>query len=140
MPNFSPESNSNSLEPPHFPTFQDLVEADTEVVPPKEKGLFETLIGDPRVLHEDLLRSPEKYDENLLPLLQRLVVNHSEISALDKSERDLLNRAVYDFNRVIEASSPKAAPPPSPRVKPREPESQPDGPLEVEGLKPYWWL
>lgn len=137
----SPESSSSSSGPVRFPTFQDLVLADQAPAPRKQhdKGLFKTLIGNPAVLHQDLLRSPAKYDERLLPLLQRLLVDPAELDRLSPNENELLNLAVYDYNRDL--PSPRPVPPPSvTKQAEHAPESQPDEPLEIDGLKPYWWL
>lgn len=140
LPGFSPEKNSLYLEPTRFPTLHELSQAQPEPLPKREKGLFETLIQNPAVLHQDLISHPTKYDESLLPLLQRLLVEPSLLGRLNGAERELLDLAVHDYTRAAPKSKSPPPPPQTSKQEPHEPEYQLDEPLELDGLKPYWWL
>lgn len=125
-----------------LPSFVELVERDTQPKPTKrERGLFESLIGNPNVLYDDYLRSPQKYDERLHPLLVKLL-QQTERSSLSSQDEDLLNQAVHDFLKK-EPPAKKEEP-----VTPKQQYQQESQPKEYQheevfdenGLRPYWWV
>ena len=71
----------------------------TEVRSPT--GLFEELLGEPRVLLHDYLERPEAYDYALMPVLTALL-SGKKPSELSQEERELLN-----LSTVIYAEGPK---------------------------------
>lgn len=127
---------------PRFPRFSALVSM-SEKQPPaaaKRGGLFLGLLKDPHALLQDLLESPNKYEEGVSTLLQDLVAGRRRLDELTDQEMLLLDRATVDFaqparhNRVI-------PPPhsPAPVAQRQEPVVEEAMPL-IEGMQPYWWL
>lgn len=134
---------------PTFPTFTALATVADRPPDVGRKGLFLELVGDPRILLQDLLDSPAKYEEGVSSLLQDLVSGRRKFESLLQSESEQLDRATIDFTHP-ERRQEVAAPPkvinhpvehdgsyeteegdsryPSPQVP------------ELNGLEPYWWL
>ena len=102
------------------------------------RGLFSSLVGDPAVLLDDLLRDPKKYEPGVETLLQELLSGQKMLANLDMDDRSMLDRATLDLNRssspeqkptsVKEASVPLEPP------KTEEPEE-----LDLTELEPYWF-
>lgn len=65
--------------------------------PERRKGLFESLIADPRVLFHGLLDSPESYESGVSELLQNLVSGQKKREDLTGEELQLLDRATVEF-------------------------------------------
>ena len=85
-------------QPPKFPTLYQLAGAQrTELVPQRNEGLFQQLIGEPLVLFQSLLDDPELYEPGVSELLQDLINKRRELAALSHEEQELLNRAAIDF-------------------------------------------
>jgi hypothetical protein len=91
--------SSLTPQPPVFPKLHELLGDATPAVParPPER-LFNALVGDPAVLWQDLLRHPERYENGLAELTQRLISGSANISTLSAQESALLDRAVLDLN------------------------------------------
>lgn len=112
---------------------------DTVERPEPKTDLFGTLIGDPRVLFQDVLDRPEDYEEGLAELLIELLDGKTKPEELDPVKRDMLNRSVLDF-----AQPPR---PKQPAVRQQVPEVlqgaedeeyyEPDLPSEPQ---PFWWV
>jgi hypothetical protein len=95
--------------PPHFPTFEELVEQDLlqQTTPaPKRKllDLFDGILGDLSLLLTDFQEHPEKYGEEVHDLLEQLTRGSKSLEQLSASDRRLLNYAVFDF---MQDSGPK---------------------------------
>lgn len=138
------------LLPHRFPTSSELVGRVAQGgSAPQPARLFETLVGDPNVLLQSLLRCPAKYESGVAELLQKLTSGSSKLSTLSGDELDLLDRAVIDFNRPdIPPKSRAVVPPKALRPLLEEPEQEEEGyethedgdpqPKTAE-LPPYWW-
>jgi hypothetical protein len=74
----------------------------------RPKGMFEGLLGDLSVLHEDLVRHPEKYEAEVRALIIRRVgEGRTGTEYLSPQELELLDRATLDF---AQTARPKQAP------------------------------
>jgi hypothetical protein len=88
------------LAPPRFPTFRELVrENQIEQLQPRkpDPGLFETLLGDPAVLHALWIDDPDAFNPKVGPLLLDLVTGRKSLSSLSPEEMLLLNEATIEF-------------------------------------------
>lgn len=130
--------------PPRFPTLFELAGAvDTVERPEPKTDLFGNLIGDPRVLFQDVLDRPEDYEEGLAELLIELLDGRTKPEELDPTRRDMLNRSVLDF---AQPPRPKQQ---QPVVRQQAPEAmqmaedeyeeyyEPELPSEPQ---PFWWV
>jgi hypothetical protein len=142
------------LVPPRFPTWSELVATPlgSPASSPPPQGLFDSFVGDPAVLFEDLLRSPEKYEPGVQELLMELLGGR-QLSALSKDERALLDRATLDWNRKTSSPPPPASPATSsetekqktssddsePSKREVDPEAVPEGTLRDEEMIPFWF-
>lgn len=125
---------------PTFPAFTALVTlADSSPVKkPRSDSLFLNLIQDPKVLLQDLLASPHKYEEGVSELVQDLSSGRRDVKDLERQEMDLLDRATIDYSH---AEKPRKVIPPPVRAKAEKPTPEPRPPsLSPDGLEPYWWL
>lgn len=140
------------LTPPRFPTLSEL--AQTPSASPASSntsGLFCSLVNQPELMLDDLLRHPEKYEEreSVSAILHTLLSGRQSLKDLPKEEMEVLDRATLDLNRSSSAK-PEALKPKAPkpivkkaesRVKP-EPEPKEDSPPEDlspnEELIPDW--
>lgn len=133
---------SLALLAPTFPTFSALSHASEK--PPAEHrrdGLFNSMLKDPQVLLQDLLASPQKYEDGVATLVQDLVGGRRKLEEISPSEMELLDRATIDFTQP--ARQQKLVVPPLTRKKTTRgrsgyPRSQKAPSLN--GLEPYWWL
>lgn len=78
---------------------------------PRGNGLFETLLGDPLVLYQEVLEDPNRFEDGVVELVQQLVSGATSLDALTSMEKDLLDRAVLDWSRPRHSS-------PGPGAKP----------------------
>jgi len=133
---------SLALLAPTFPTFTAL--AATSELPqakPKRCGLFSELLRDPKVLLQDLLANPEKYEDGVASLVQELVASNRNLDDLNLDETELLDRATLDFSQPSRRREVDPAPAPvqktaSPNVEYNTSRAAP----ELDGVEPYWWL
>jgi hypothetical protein len=97
-----------------------MLELVTELVEPSKperaKGLFESLIADPRVLFHGLLESPENYESGVSELLQNLVSGRQKRGELTPMELELLDRATVEFASA-KRPKPHGGPPPLKQVE-----------------------
>jgi hypothetical protein len=63
----------------------------------RRSGLFETLLGDPRVLYQEMLEDPSRFDAEVTELVLRLVAGATNLESLTSEEREVLDRAVLDW-------------------------------------------
>lgn len=77
--------------------------------------MFESMIGDPRVLYYALLDKPDAFEEGLSDVVQKLVAGTKKFDSLTREELAMLDRAVFDF---VEDKRPRA--PKEEGVKPDE--------------------
>jgi hypothetical protein len=70
----------------------------------RRSGLFETLLGDPRVLYQEVLEDPSRFEPEAMDLIQRLVAGAVSLDALTSTEREMLDRAVLDWSRPRHSS------------------------------------
>lgn len=129
--------------PVRFPTLEELATPSIAdgYVSSNMPGLFSSLVGDPNVLLDDLLRSPEKYETGVDILLQELASGSKSLSSLKLDEQELLDRATLDLSR---SSSKKPEPPSRPKMKSVDPVDPPPQPIDLkelvaEGLDPFWF-
>lgn len=147
------------LVPPRFPTWSEVTRASPatpEPSPPSQQGLFVSLVGDPHVLFEDLLRSPEKYEPEVEGLLLELITGRRRLQDLPRSEREILDRATLDYNRKSSSSPPSPSPTTSSETekqktssddserptKESEPEPEREIPSDLipdEAMIPFWF-
>lgn len=80
---------------------------------PRGSGLFETLLGDPRALYQEVLEDPNRFEEGVIELSQQLVSGATSLDALTSMEKDLLDRAVLDWSRPRHSSPGPSAQPSS---------------------------
>ena len=114
----------------------------------RPSGLFSALVQDPRILYEDLLREPSKYNQELLPLLTKLLSGSADVNSVSAAEKRLLDEAVHDLvkkpsSNVLPAQSKSSTQSrqKKPEQKTEEPEEQlHEEPVDANGLRPYWWL
>lgn len=98
------------LVPPRFPTLSELTSPSTVSPVPSPQGLFVSLVGDPNVLFDDWLRSPEKYEPEVEGLLMELISGRRRLEDLAQWERETLDRATLDYNRKTSSSPPSSSP------------------------------
>lgn len=105
----------------------------------RRRGLFESLIGDPRVLFYDLLDEPDSYESGTAELLQELI-NGKKIDELTPEQIALLDRAVlvHASTKIPRKSKPKT-PDSALRMVSGEDEEE-SGPTFVMPTGPtFWW-
>lgn len=120
---------SLGISPPRFPSFQEMVEADlaaqgTPAARPKQ-GLFEQLLGDPRVLYDAWLARPDDFDPRLGEILMALLMGQSNLQTLLPGDLALLDAATLDFAQNRPRKAPAPPPPPKPRPE-LEDDQEPD--------------
>jgi hypothetical protein len=93
------------------------------------RGLFESLIADPRVLFHGLLEDPESYEDGVSELLQNLVSGRAKREELTPQELQLLDRATLEF---ASAKRPKPPGGPPARAPQQQQQSKVTPPEEVE--------
>lgn len=99
------------LVPPRFPTLSELTSPPpASPAPSSVSGLFASLIGDPTVIFDDLLRNPEKYEPRVQGLLLDLMSGRRRLAELPTEEREILDRATLDWNRKTSSSPPSPSP------------------------------
>ena len=134
--------------PPTFPAFSQLVQEDARnqiaAGGTKPTGLFAELLGDPQALLQDLISDPDKYEDGVYSLLLPLVSGQRKLEELAPEERQLLDRAVIDFNQAErpQLKSKPEAPAPPPKKEPRERgiEYREPSPFPTGAPDAYWWL
>lgn len=115
--------------------------------PAHPQGLFDGLLqGHIEILADDVTSSPDKYNQQVLPLVHDLLQGHKALSAITDKERELLDRATLDFASYVPPKRPSTAPPPPParrRARDSEESGTPivgiDVPSEAE-VPAFWWL
>ena len=136
---------SLALLAPTFPTFTALATLQEDQQTPRPSGLYVSLLDDPKVLLQDLLSNPAKYEPGVAELLQDLVAGRREHGALSTQQSELLDRAVIDFtqpNRRREVVPPPVVKPkPAPKVSEPLVEAPEPTPAPIlSGMEPFWWL
>jgi len=133
---------SLALLAPTFPSFTALVSmSDLPQKGPQRDGLFGALLRDPRVLLQDLLANPEKYEDGVASLVQELAAGSRKLDDLAPAEVELLDRATVDFNQPTRRR--EVSPDPTPVQRTTEPDVEytaPKAAPSLNGLEPYWWL
>jgi hypothetical protein len=123
------------LVPPRFPTLSEL--AAPPIASPASsprRGLFVSLVGDPTVMFDDLLRSPEKYEEGVSDLLLGMVTGRRSLKDLSPEEMEVLDRATVDLNRKTSSSKPDSSPEKSLATAPQQTSSE-DSELQKEAAE-----
>lgn len=134
---------------PSLPTLAEMMEeprSPTSLGRPK--GLFEELLGgNLAALYQDMLLEREKYEPEVVELVQQLMQQKRELT---QDERALLDRAVLDFNRRLPVKAAPTKPPTQKKLEPHvEDEHEGDLPTRdaIPGVdipmgveKPFWWL
>ncbi len=96
-----PPPSLQAVRPPEAPLPPSMSPSVIEPVEPsrpgRNRGLFESLIADPRVLFHGLLETPESYESGVSELLQNLVSGRRNREELTQQERELLDRATVEF-------------------------------------------
>lgn len=137
------------LLPPAFPTMQELI-LEQEILqrtPPNRQrllDLFDGLLGDLAPLLEDFNLHPEKYGAAQTQLLEQLASGSISLEQLTKSDRSVLNLAVFDY------TTPAAPKPPAvtkqAKLADEDDEDydveEPEGQLDIveTELPAHWWL
>ena len=100
-PTTTPPPSLPVVMPPEAPKPPSILalalEPATPPQPARGKGLFESLIADPRVLFHGLLESPESYENGVSELLQNLVSGRKKRQDLTPQEHSLLDQATVEF-------------------------------------------
>lgn len=116
FPDFLESNRLRPLQPPTattFPSWFELAGAvDTGTRPEPKQELFSALIGDARVLFQELLDDPSRFEEGVAELLQQLINSRRTFEEMTPEERDLLNRAAIDF-ATNKSAAPKKVETPS---------------------------
>lgn len=73
----------------------------------QNSGLFGALLGDPRVLYQAYLDSPEDFDQETSELLTKLVSRQKVLNQLTAEEKSLLDQATVSFAQHSSRSKPK---------------------------------
>ena len=124
------------LLPPKFPTWSELTQTPSDSPrSSRRQGLFDSLIGDPHVMFDDLLRDPSKYEEGVAELLMSLVSGRRKLIDLSPTEMEALDRATLDFNRLSSLPKPDKPPETSLETKTPKPSSK-DSELQKESQVP----
>jgi hypothetical protein len=130
----SPSAKAASVT---FPTFWELVSDDAERGPaaaPRQRSLFEALIGDPRILYQEVLEDPNRFQPESVTLLQQVIAGTKRLSTLTSAEQELLNSATVAFTRPRRLPdsplTPSAHQDPSPAVAHLTREDKIDDPEE----------
>lgn len=100
------------------------------------------LLGDPKVLMQDVLSDPDKYEEEVFSLTQDLASGRRAMSDLKEHEMQLLDRATIDFTqprRIKQEARPEPPPPKPKELKADEEDGEPAA-LPPEMASAYWWL
>jgi hypothetical protein len=96
---------SLSLLTPRMPTLSSLARSaalNEERAKPSAAGsggLFDVLLGDPKLLYRELLEDPSRFEPGVLDLVLSLVSGQQDQAALNPTEKELLNRATLDWAR-----------------------------------------
>ena len=93
---------SPQLLAPRFPSLFALAESHRlagESAKPKSPGLFDALVGDPRVLYYELMEDPSRFEEETATLVQQMVSGQKQYENLSSAERTMLDRATLDWAR-----------------------------------------
>lgn len=117
---------------PKFPTFQELVDqfhVEQETPRPRDLGVFQALLGEPKILFEAWLDNPDIFDQRVGPLLLSLMAGR-KMEDLSPTEFELLNAATLELAQY-------RPPPPKPveQVVSKEltdPDEQPYDEPEIE--------
>jgi hypothetical protein len=139
------------LTPPAFPTFSELVEADTLQTQQKSKrltDLFDGTLGDLTLLVSDYQEHPDKYEASVKDLLEQLMHGSKLLEHLSSSDRLLLNIATLCYHQA--APPPPARTANAPRRKldktskarknQKQQKPRPGTDVPVTELPAYWWL
>ena len=134
---------------PHkFPTFSELAgaSASDKPVPKKETGLFEGLLGgDPRIIFQDLVTCPHKYQPGVDVLLQELISGQRKLKDLNPDEITELDHATLEYAQPTRAPLEEPSSPLTQREDPADylPELMDEADEEPTTRGPmnaYWWL
>lgn len=129
---------------PTFPRFSELIGEPVKPSSPNTSGLFSALLGNPEVLLHDCLDFPDKYQVDVLPLVQELVSGSRKMDSLTKEELEILDMATIDYNRA--KATPVTKPEPQTMAKTAEVDLMYDGSADAEqptalvDAPAYWWL
>ena len=130
-PTTTPPPSLPDVMPPEAPKPPSIQELELVPATPQPhgrgRGLFESLIADPRVLFHGLLEAPENYESGASELLQNLVSGRKERGDLSPQEHQLLDRATLEF---AAGKRPRPAGGATPSPRPRQQSLTP--PEEVE--------
>ncbi len=100
-PTTTPPPSLQAAMPPEAPKPPSILALElapaTPLQPASGRGLFESLVADPRVLFHGLLESPESYESGVSELLQNLVSGRKKREELTPEESLLLDRATVEF-------------------------------------------
>jgi len=106
------QSSLRPLTPPEvptYPTFFELVgRIDEDPKPQPRRRLFESLIGDPRVLFYGLLDMPDAFSVGAADLIQSIIAGTKKLEDLSEEELTQLDVATVDF---IDGKRPKVKEP-----------------------------
>jgi hypothetical protein len=107
------------------------------------KGLFESLIGDPRVLFYDLLDAPDSFEPGTAELLQELISGKPQES-LTKEQASLLDRATLVYASVKKPKPTKGLEsrgmPEAAKMASRDEEDEPEVTIpELPTGPTFWW-
>jgi len=101
FPDFLAENSLRPLSPLMAPTSPTLFALSGESVTAKKRvgrrELFDALIGDARVLFQEYLDDPDRFEDGTGELLQEMVNGRKKFSDLERKDKDLMNRAAIDF-------------------------------------------
>jgi len=92
------------------PTFDPTLTSPSSV--PSTPGLFEALLGDPRILLRDYLEHPTHYEPELLTTLTSLLSGNKTLASLTNEERDLLNQSTTTYAEQPNSSTTSSTKPP----------------------------
>jgi hypothetical protein len=87
----------------------------------EQRSLFDSLLGDPLTLFQDVLDHPQDYDESLPVLLQEVIQGSKKLDELSDDDRRRLDDAVLVFVDPVPAAAPPDPPPDSPAPTPPGP-------------------
>jgi len=106
-----PISLSPSLSLPTLASLSSFLEGGT--TGGSSPGLYESFLGSPEPLFQDLLNDPSRYEPGVDTLLQTMI-NGRKLSDLTPEEKEMLNRATLEFSQAAPPKKQELPPPPLP--------------------------
>lgn len=78
---------------------------------PSGPSLYESFLGNPEILFQDLLDDPSRYEPGVDALLQNMIGGRT-FADLTSEEKEMLNRATIEYSQSTPRKAQEEKPPP----------------------------